>query len=236
MTVIAIIAILAAILFPVFARSREQARKTSCMMNLTNIALALRAYAGDHDGWYPPTEDDLSPLLPEYVDTEKVFMCPSNSSQDVLMGEPANPRPAPEQMGPEGEGGMMGVPPPGPPPELPPPGPPPGPPGAEGRATPQPGPEAGVPVPAQESDMPPVPPGAVFTSFYYRAGRMHNQTPLAPLCSDHESVHNGRANVLFSDGAVKSLPEGPWREWGFVPIDEILASRQSGQQIPPGFY
>ena len=36
--VIAIIAILAAILFPVFARAREAARKTSCLSNMKQSA------------------------------------------------------------------------------------------------------------------------------------------------------------------------------------------------------
>ena len=38
--VIAIIAILAAILFPVFGRARENARRASCQSNLKQIALA----------------------------------------------------------------------------------------------------------------------------------------------------------------------------------------------------
>src|SRR5690606_12145343 len=37
LVVIAIIAILAAILFPVFARARENARRTSCLSNLKQI-------------------------------------------------------------------------------------------------------------------------------------------------------------------------------------------------------
>ena len=40
LVVIAIIAILAAILFPVFARARENARKAQCISNMKQLALA----------------------------------------------------------------------------------------------------------------------------------------------------------------------------------------------------
>jgi len=53
LVVIAIIAILAAILFPVFARAREQARKTACLSNLKQIGLAAGMYAEDYDEAYP---------------------------------------------------------------------------------------------------------------------------------------------------------------------------------------
>lgn len=57
LVVIAILAILAAILFPVFARSREQARKATCLSNLKQIGLAFRLYTQDYDGGYPNTGD-----------------------------------------------------------------------------------------------------------------------------------------------------------------------------------
>ncbi len=44
LVVIAIIAILAAILFPVFARARENARRASCQSNLKQIALGIIQY------------------------------------------------------------------------------------------------------------------------------------------------------------------------------------------------
>ena len=49
LVVIAIIAILAAILFPVFARARENARRASCQSNLKQIALGMLMYAQDYD-------------------------------------------------------------------------------------------------------------------------------------------------------------------------------------------
>jgi prepilin-type N-terminal cleavage/methylation domain-containing protein/prepilin-type processing-associated H-X9-DG protein len=53
LVVIAIIAILAAILFPVFARARENARRASCQSNLKQIALGMNMYIQDYDGRYP---------------------------------------------------------------------------------------------------------------------------------------------------------------------------------------
>jgi prepilin-type N-terminal cleavage/methylation domain-containing protein len=53
LVVIAIIAILAAVLFPVFARAKDQARKTKCLSNLSQIAKALNAYSNDYDGRLP---------------------------------------------------------------------------------------------------------------------------------------------------------------------------------------
>jgi prepilin-type N-terminal cleavage/methylation domain-containing protein/prepilin-type processing-associated H-X9-DG protein len=49
LVVIAIIAILTAILFPVFAKAREKARQISCVSNLKQIGLALTMYAQDYD-------------------------------------------------------------------------------------------------------------------------------------------------------------------------------------------
>ncbi len=55
LVVIAIIAILAAILFPVFARARENARRASCQSNLKQISLGVIQYTQDYDELYPPT-------------------------------------------------------------------------------------------------------------------------------------------------------------------------------------
>jgi prepilin-type N-terminal cleavage/methylation domain-containing protein/prepilin-type processing-associated H-X9-DG protein len=54
LVVIAIISILAAILFPVFARARENARRASCMSNLKQIGLGVMMYTQDYDEKYPP--------------------------------------------------------------------------------------------------------------------------------------------------------------------------------------
>jgi len=53
LVVIAIIAILAAILFPVFAQAREAARTTACRSNLKQVGNAMMMYVQDYDGTYP---------------------------------------------------------------------------------------------------------------------------------------------------------------------------------------
>ncbi|RYX81510.1 DUF1559 domain-containing protein [bacterium] len=108
LVVIAIIAILAAILFPVFARARENARKASCLSNMKQIGLAFAQYTQDYDetlpnawagplgngktgGWlryatYTVTWSGLgknfyfedSAIYP-YVKSTQVFVCPSDS-------------------------------------------------------------------------------------------------------------------------------------------------------------
>lgn len=53
LVVISIISVLAAILFPVFARARENARRASCMSNLKQIGLGIMMYVQDYDEYYP---------------------------------------------------------------------------------------------------------------------------------------------------------------------------------------
>ena len=60
LVVIAIIAILAAILFPVFARAREQASATQCLSNCNQEIKAFLMYTGDYSNmaalvWFPGT-------------------------------------------------------------------------------------------------------------------------------------------------------------------------------------
>lgn len=51
LVVIAIIAVLAAILFPVFAQARAKARQSTCTSNLRQVAMAAIQYSIDYDGY-----------------------------------------------------------------------------------------------------------------------------------------------------------------------------------------
>ena len=83
LVVIAIIAILVAILFPVFARARESARRASCLSNLKQLGLGVMMYVQDYDEIYPETITGggyyWKDLLQPYVSNYQVFGCPSSS-------------------------------------------------------------------------------------------------------------------------------------------------------------
>ena len=59
LVVVAIISLLAAILFPVFARARESARRASCMSNLRQLGMGMVMYVQDNDEIYPPRSIDV---------------------------------------------------------------------------------------------------------------------------------------------------------------------------------
>jgi prepilin-type processing-associated H-X9-DG protein/prepilin-type N-terminal cleavage/methylation domain-containing protein len=76
-TAMAIVGVLMAILFPVFAKAREKARQTNCLSNLQNIGVGLKIYAQDYSGHFPPGDNDLWPLIPNQLPEADVFVCPS---------------------------------------------------------------------------------------------------------------------------------------------------------------
>jgi prepilin-type N-terminal cleavage/methylation domain-containing protein/prepilin-type processing-associated H-X9-DG protein len=92
LVVIAIIAILAAILFPVFARARENARRASCQSNLKQIGLGIMQYTQDYDEKMPNYSFAYSgdimwqPVIQPYVKSTQLFSCPSNTMTDNAEG------------------------------------------------------------------------------------------------------------------------------------------------------
>jgi len=91
LVVIAIISILSAILFPVFARARENARRASCMSNMKQLAFSVLQYVTDHDGKLMSYVGDngaggatsnwnrFVPIQP-YIKSWQVQFCPSAPS------------------------------------------------------------------------------------------------------------------------------------------------------------
>ena len=82
MTVISIIAIVAAVLFPVFGFAREKARESSCLNSIRGIGSALLMYATDNDGAFPDADgwDGRRFISPRGVDGKgdaAAFRCPS---------------------------------------------------------------------------------------------------------------------------------------------------------------
>jgi len=98
LVVVAILAILAAVLFPVFARARDAAKRTSCLSNMRQVGLALAMYNSDNDDrmpdrrdlkvslgyrpWtsWPPSDPRTgwaSIILQPYVREENIWSCPA---------------------------------------------------------------------------------------------------------------------------------------------------------------
>ena len=83
LVVIAIIAILAAILFPVFARARENARKSSCQSNLKQIGLGVLQYVQDYDERFPriaatgTISAGWADRIQPYLKSTQLLKCPS---------------------------------------------------------------------------------------------------------------------------------------------------------------
>jgi prepilin-type N-terminal cleavage/methylation domain-containing protein len=84
LVVIAIISILVAILLPIFALARSQARRSACASNLHQLALALSMYRQD-EGELPP---HLSTANGAYVKNPSLFVCPSDGEKGRRPGNP----------------------------------------------------------------------------------------------------------------------------------------------------
>ncbi len=90
--VVSIIALLSAILLPVFNRARDMGKRASCQSNLKQIAIAIESYKQDNSGFYPGlcvdgNSDNLcnlgdygwaSHILP-YTKSSQIYQCPTES-------------------------------------------------------------------------------------------------------------------------------------------------------------
>lgn len=115
LVVIAIIAILAGILFPVISRAKAKARQTQCIVNLSQIGHAMTLYMADYNDVFPlavDASDKYAPVIwsskPEwqaliaslpmmqealelYTKNKETFHCPSDTgtrSIDTSVGIP----------------------------------------------------------------------------------------------------------------------------------------------------
>lgn len=107
LVVIAIIAILVAILFPVFAQAREKARQTSCLSNTKQIGLGFVQYVQDYDEITPyvcRTSTGASCggsgqfwgttpgwALAPYIKSTQVWRCPSDTINTDPIPDANNP-------------------------------------------------------------------------------------------------------------------------------------------------
>ena len=87
LVVIAIIALLAAILFPAFARARENARRASCQSNMKQLGLGILQYLQDYDERYyigavgsTPTGAGWAGVTYPYVKSTQIFVCPDDNT------------------------------------------------------------------------------------------------------------------------------------------------------------
>jgi prepilin-type N-terminal cleavage/methylation domain-containing protein/prepilin-type processing-associated H-X9-DG protein len=81
--VIAIIAILASVLYPVFAQAREKARLSACISNSKQLGLALSQYSTDYDETLPYGNNfgsGWTANIYPYVKSTQVYACPSDST------------------------------------------------------------------------------------------------------------------------------------------------------------
>lgn len=80
LTIIAIVAILAAFIFPVLARAKLRAGQAACTSNLKQLGASVYLYAADHDDHTPITKfpQDIVPALKPYTRLAEVFKCPND--------------------------------------------------------------------------------------------------------------------------------------------------------------
>lgn len=95
LVVVALIAVLSALLFPVFHAARERARVTVCKSNMKQIGAAFQLYLSNWDDTYPFAFNPMrgvkgvneslpswKALLLPYLKSPGVYRCPSNDSTE----------------------------------------------------------------------------------------------------------------------------------------------------------
>lgn len=93
LVVIGIIAILAAILFPVFASAKMSTKRTQCASNMRQIGLGIQLYANDNDGWMPLSKHTVSYVQASWIYTlgpylgnlDEIRICPADPRREKLL-------------------------------------------------------------------------------------------------------------------------------------------------------
>ncbi len=90
LAVLAVVGVLAALLFAVFSSVRENARRTTCVSNLKQIGMASLMYVQDYDGRFMPVLHEEQQvegkpafwfrLLQPYVKESQIYKCPSDDT------------------------------------------------------------------------------------------------------------------------------------------------------------
>lgn len=80
LVVVAIIGLLASLIFPAFAQAKARAREAVCTSNMRQVGMAVQAYISDYHG--------LPPYLHRMLDTghvsREVLVCPSDPLADTV--------------------------------------------------------------------------------------------------------------------------------------------------------
>jgi prepilin-type N-terminal cleavage/methylation domain-containing protein len=79
LVVLAVIAVLASMLFPVFAKAREKSRQTTCLSNVRQMSTALAMYLQDNGGRFPQAATWVQDIQNGGV-SEKMLCCPSGKN------------------------------------------------------------------------------------------------------------------------------------------------------------
>lgn len=101
LAVIAIVSVLAAILFPIFTQAKLRAGQTACASNMRQVGTAVYLYASDNEDALPRVEfpGDIVPLLQPYVKEPNSFRCPNDLLRTDHAGGNVGPSTAFEAFG-----------------------------------------------------------------------------------------------------------------------------------------
>lgn len=87
LVVVAIVAVLAALLFPALTIAREHARTTACLSNLRQIGAGFLLYANDHQGHIPACGDRNAGLwIPNLLADEHYLTAPKAPAAGITKG------------------------------------------------------------------------------------------------------------------------------------------------------